>query len=152
MIRVMWLLRRKPGISFEQFRHHYETSHALLGNTYLGHLLLAYRRNYILPVGTSTGSPLLQRVLASKAWDYDCITEWELADEAAFEGVLDTLANPAIGKIFHDDEEHFLDRSSVRLIRCEQLESDTAGCTPPQIPAEHPASTVLGSSANLWDV
>jgi hypothetical protein len=142
----MWLLRRKQGISFEQFRDHYENSHAVLGQQYLGHLLLAYRRNYILPAPGIAGSPLLERVFTSKAWDYDCITEWELADEAALEGVFSLLANPAIGKLFHDDEEHFLDRGSVRLIRCDQRESDTANCAAPQLPID---SSVGGG--NLWN-
>lgn len=148
MMRVMWLLRRKPGLSFETFREHYETSHAVLGERYLGHLLLAYRRTYVLPADAMTGSPKLQRVFASKAWDYDCITEWELADEAAFEAVLATLADPAIGKLFHDDEEHFLDRSSVRLVLCDRRETDTSTSVSPPLPS-------AGTGAvdhNLWSI
>ncbi len=145
MVRIMWLLRRKPGISFEQFRDHYETSHAALGAQYLGHLLLAYRRNYVLPVDMAGGSATMQAVLAGKAWDYDCVTEWDLADEAAFDQVVATLSDPAIGKLFHDDEEHFLDRSSVRLIRCDQRQTDTAACTAPTATLTAPAG-----GASLW--
>lgn len=135
MIRVMWLLRRRPDISFEQFRDHYENSHAVLGAKYLGHLLLAYRRNYALPAEAAAGDgSLMRKVLSSKAWDYDCITEWDLADEAAFDKVVATLSDPVIGKLFHDDEEHFLDRSSVRLIRCDRFETDTSGCSAPAAP------------------
>ncbi len=46
MYKIFWLLKRKPGISHEQFRHHYETSHAVLGQKYFGHLILSYKRNY----------------------------------------------------------------------------------------------------------
>ena len=37
----MWLLKRKPGTTHEHFRHHYETSHSVLG-----HLIESYQRNY----------------------------------------------------------------------------------------------------------
>lgn len=140
MVTIMWLLRRKPGISFEEFRHHYETSHAVLGAKYLGHLMTGYRRKYVLPAETVSGA--MGAVLASKGWDYDCIAEWDLADEAAFEHVVATLSDPVIGKLFHDDEEHFLDRSSVRLVRCETRETDTSGCEPPPI--------TITAAASLW--
>ncbi|MDE8650989.1 EthD domain-containing protein [Novosphingobium album (ex Liu et al. 2023)] len=144
MVTIMWLLRRKPGISFEQFREHYETSHAVLGAKYLGHLLTGYRRNYVLPAETvAAGNPAMSAVLAAKGWDYDCIAEWDLRDEAAFAQVIATLSDPAIGKMFHDDEEHFLDRSSVRLVRYERHETDTSRCVPPDVP--------INSGSSLWD-
>src|SRR3954462_14233770 len=46
MYKVMWLLKRKRGITLDQFRDHYENSHSVLGNKYLGHLLIHYKRNY----------------------------------------------------------------------------------------------------------
>lgn len=136
MITVMWLLRRKAGISFEQFRDHYESSHAVLGAKYLGHLLLGYRRNYVTPADAPPGGgELMGRVFAAKAWDYDCIAEWDLADTDAFAQALATIADPAIGKIFYDDEEHFLDRASVRLVLADRRETDTRSCVAPPAPA-----------------
>jgi len=129
MIRILWLLRRKPGISHAAFRDHYETSHAVLGEKYLGHLLLGYRRHYVQPADAAA-SPIMQRVLAAKAWDYDCVAEWELVDEAAFEQVFATLSDPEIGAIFHADEEHFLDRSSVRLVLCDSQVTDVSASVP----------------------
>ncbi len=35
-----------------------------------------------------------------------------------------------IGKLFHDDEGHFLDRSSVRLVLCDSVETDVAASVP----------------------
>ena len=46
MYKVMWLLKRKAGISHAQFREHYENSHAKLAHKYIGHLMLEYKRNY----------------------------------------------------------------------------------------------------------
>jgi hypothetical protein len=127
MFKIAWLLRRKPGITFEQFRDHYENSHAVLGQRYFGHLIQSYTRNYNLrpepAAGTASG---IDRVIAAKPWDYDCITEWEMRDEAALNEVFALLFDPEIGKIFHDDEEHFLDRDSVRLVRCDVRRTEPA--------------------------
>ena len=112
MFKVLWLLKRKPGITFEQFRDHYENSHAVLGQKYLGHLMVAYKRNY--DMGNAAGAEA-----RPKASGYDCITEWVMPDARAFEESMRLLADPVIGKIFHDDEEHFLERESVRLVRCD---------------------------------
>ena len=46
MFKVIWLLRRKPGITMDQFRNHYENSHARLAQKYFGDLMLSYKRNY----------------------------------------------------------------------------------------------------------
>src|SRR3546814_14773322 len=46
MIKMLWLLKRKPGMSKEAFREHYENSHVVLAHKYVGHLLEGYHRNY----------------------------------------------------------------------------------------------------------
>lgn len=112
MFKIMWLLRRKPGITFEQFRDHYENSHAVLGQKYLGHLIESYTRNYDL--ANAQGAEPARRTSG-----FDCITEWILPDEAALDEIMRILRDPVIGKIFHEDEEHFLDRDSVTLVRCD---------------------------------
>jgi hypothetical protein len=107
-IKAIFLLKRKPGITHEQFREHYEKSHAELGKKYLGHLMISYTRNYI---GEVRGA----RNQGRKPMDfgYDCITEWVMPDEAALEEVFRIFGIPEIGKVFYDDEERFLDRDAV---------------------------------------
>ena len=114
MYKVMWLLKRKPGITHEQFREHYETSHAELGKRYVGHLMLGYHRHYdgAKKAGASFSTPL------SSVTDYDCISEWVMRDEAAFEEAMRIMAVPENLKIFLEDETHFLDSASTRLLRC----------------------------------
>jgi hypothetical protein len=101
MIKAIFLLKRKAGITHAQFREHYENSHAKLGQKYFGHLMTGYVRNYIAAVR-----------LSPPGWDYDCVTEWVLRDEAALDEFQRIMEDPAIFKTFHDDEEHFLDRSA----------------------------------------
>jgi hypothetical protein len=115
MYKVIWLIKRKPGISHEQFREHYENSHAVLGQKYFGHLILSYKRNY--DAAKQSGNEAV--FMAARQSDYDCVTEWIMPSEEAFEECMGLMAQPAIGKLFLDDEEHFLDSAATRLVRCD---------------------------------
>ena len=97
--KVHFMLKRKAGITHEQFRDHYEKSHSRLGQKYLGHCLTSYIRNY---VGEARGA----RNQGTKPIDfpYDCVTEWILPDEEALKEVYRIFADPVIGKVFYDDE------------------------------------------------
>ena len=120
MVKIMWLLRRKPGISFEEFQEHYERSHSELGKQYFGHLIKQYRRNYNDRRILDTTPPAVATLMAKKEWDYDCITEWEFEDEAALAEVIRLVTDPEISRIHMEDEEHFLDLDSVRyFLRCD---------------------------------
>ena len=115
MYKIMWLLKRKPGTTHEQFRHHYETSHSVLGQKYFGHLIQSYQRNYNAAREKDGAGP--------RASDYDCVTIWEMPDAKAVDEIYLIMAEPAIGKLFLDDEARFLDSSETRLVRCDT--SDT---------------------------
>jgi hypothetical protein len=123
MFKVMWLLRRKPGISHERFKEHYERSHVVMAQKYIGHLLIEYKRNYKtetwgggVPTDTGGGFGRID-------WPYDCVTEWVMKDESAFDKINAIFAHPVIGKEFHDDEANFLDRESVVLIKCQVIDT-----------------------------
>jgi hypothetical protein len=132
MFKVLWLLKRKPGISLEQFRDHYERSHAILGQKYLGHLLIDYKRNYkVATAGGGVPTDPKGGGLAAQEWEYDCVTEWVMPDEQAFEEIMRLFADPVIGKIFHDDEENFLDRESVFLVKVDMRDTGTGLAMPP---------------------
>lgn len=125
MYKVMWLLQRKEGITPEQFRDHYENSHARLAQKYFGDLMVSYKRNY--KTGTWGGGVPTEQggSFGPSDWQYDCIAEWGMPDEAAFNEIIRLLAETEIGKIFHDDEEHFLHRDSVMMFKCETCDSGT---------------------------
>jgi hypothetical protein len=113
MIKVLYFLKRIPGITHAQFREHYENSHVKMAQKYLGHLMIGYERNYCTQVRASRS---LGRTPA--AWDYDCIAEWLLPNEEALEEVYRIFKDPEIGKEFYDDEGRFLDRDAVLSITC----------------------------------
>lgn len=63
--------------------------------------------------------------MATQEWEYDCVAEWVMPNEEAFEEIMCIFADPVIGKVFHDDEEHFLDRESVFLVKCDTRDTGT---------------------------
>lgn len=105
-------MKRKAGLTHEQFREHYE-GHAKLGQQYFGHLLIGYTRNYVGQVRRSRSHGR-----ADADWDYDCITEWTLASREALEEIYRILADPEIGQVFYEDEERFLDREALYSVTC----------------------------------
>ena len=46
-----------------------------------------------------------------------------MKDEAAWEEMQKIMADSEIGRIFMEDEEHFLDRPALRIFPCFEVES-----------------------------
>ena len=121
-MKVMLLLKRKAGMSAAEFQEYYERSHVALAHKYLGHLFADYRRNYMLPVEGGQGESQ-NPGLANP--DYDAVTEIWMKDEAAWAEMQRIMADPEIGRIFMEDEEHFLDRPALRIFPCFEVKSAT---------------------------
>lgn len=123
MIKQIHLLKRKAGITPQQFRELYETGHVPLALKYGGHLLLEYRRLY--PTFASLAPTSAAAGMQPKPYDfgYDAITEITFKDEAAVE---------ELGRIFKEHEElaaHielFVDEKASVLIVCDMVGSDLA--------------------------
>jgi len=102
MVKVIALIKKKPGLSREEFVRHYEEVHAPLAVKYFP-TLKRYVRNHIIT------SP------DAKELDFDCITEFWYDDMRGHQAVLDVLGDykTEIGQIFRDDEEKFMDGSKT---------------------------------------
>jgi hypothetical protein len=120
LIKIMLLLRRKPGMTFEQFKAHYETTHVQLAHQYVGHLITKYTRNYAV---NYEGESLEGQNPGFAASPYDCITEVHLRDQAAWTEFQRIAADPAVQKILGADEERFLDRPSLRIFQVSEVHS-----------------------------
>lgn len=123
MYKVLWFLARKQDITHEQFRAHYEGSHAPLAMKHFGHLFLEYRRNYR---NETFGGGVIENGGASfgpRPWAYDVAAEWVLVDKAAFDTIMSALSETDLGRVFYADEEHFLDRESIFLVKCDVCET-----------------------------
>ena len=116
MFKVIYLLKRKPGISHEEFRERYE-SHSELAKLHVGHLMVAYERKYPTEVwGHSTGGA------QPPEFGFDCIAEWTLESRAGLEELYRIAGDPAVGKAFFDDEEGFLDRGAMVAINVDDAD------------------------------
>lgn len=121
MIKIIFMLKRKPGITKEQFREHYENSHAKLAQKYIGHLLKDYNRNYPVFTGLnpSNGDP--------EPYDtgYDAITEMVVESEADVQEMTRIFNDPAINPILVEDELKFLDRPATVMIVVDKVDTGT---------------------------
>ncbi|MBB6122300.1 EthD domain-containing protein [Sphingobium subterraneum] len=109
MPKVVALIKRKPGVSREQFRHHYETYHAPMAQRMVGHLLVKYVRNY--PYNLVEYQP------EDNFLDdgYDAITEFYFKDENGPSEMARIFSLPENNAEILVDEEKFQDRTKTRL-------------------------------------
>ena len=124
MITLILLLKRKRGMSREDFRHHYETSHVARAKKYLGHLFYDYKRHYVKATMTLDGDG----VTMSEKNDagYDAITNIVFRDEAAYEEFMWIYSLPDVNADLSADEERFLDRMDMQVNICEEVKTWTA--------------------------
>lgn len=126
MKKFMVLLKRKEGMTPEQFRHHYENNHIPLGETFIGHLLTSFSRHY----------PGTMNDFASDDWThgrmgaedtgcaYDAISIYEFRDDAAVVEMTEILKRPEVSKALSEDENRFLDRPACRMGLCDVIEGE----------------------------
>ncbi len=118
MYKVVWLMKRKQGWSHQQFRDHFEKSHAELAKKYVGHLFVEYRRNYVDQVW-SGGDPREEGAgFGPRDWEWDLMSEWITASEADFQEILRIMEQPGIREQFEEDEDRFIDRAATVMVPC----------------------------------
>ena len=117
--KMIILIQKKKGMSREDFIHHYETSHSVIGRRLLGHLWTKYVRNY--PISLMEYQPEENSVDDS----YDAITEIWIKDEAAVEEMARIINIPENNKIILEDEEKFQERKLTRLLMVEEVDTGT---------------------------
>jgi hypothetical protein len=118
-MKIVILIKKKAGLTREQFIHHYESSHAVIGKRLLGHLWTRYVRNY--------PRALLEYQPEKHAIDdgYDAVTEIWLKSPAALEEMTRIINVPENNKLILEDEEKFQDRQKTRLLIVDEVENGT---------------------------
>lgn len=109
MPQMVLLLKRKPGMSKEAFKVHYETSHADMARRYQGHLIQDYRRNYL------GGQMVMDDFFIDKDGNrpqvedaFDAVTVISFATDADMQEFL--KIGKEHGDEYMEDEFRFLDR------------------------------------------
>ena len=100
MLKVIHLIKRKPHLTHEQFRAHFEASHAAMALKFCGHLFVDYQRNYVTTVYGGGDARVEGSGYGPMEWDWDLMSEWTVADEAALNEIYRIMER--LGSIFKD--------------------------------------------------
>jgi len=104
MFKRVTLIKRKQGMSIEDFKSYYENHHVPMVKR-LFPMFADYRRSYI--------TDALRRNGETKVLDFDVITETWYASEADYKVFLDKLSSPGVRDEIMADEARFTDTAST---------------------------------------
>ncbi|MFB9051329.1 EthD domain-containing protein [Sphingobium indicum] len=113
MFKLLVSMRRKPGMSLDEFIRYYEEKHAPLARRILPPIGV-YRRNYIRaddPLLASVGDG---RASAASA-DFDVITEAIYPTRAHAEAGIQAFFDADIMQVIRADEDEFVEAGSVKM-------------------------------------
>lgn len=117
MIKMVTLLKRRPGMSMEEFIEYYESHHRVIGERVLKPHAARYVRRYLDPVANPSGGK-------AEDSEYDVLLEVWYPDEASFEAAMKTISAPDNLKIIEEDEARLFDRPRMRSFMVREFESD----------------------------
>ena len=112
--RSVVLLKRKPGMTLDEFITYYENRHAPLGVKHVP-VFSRYRRLFLRPFGKAIAG--LTTLPA-----YDVVTEVSYPDEVAQARAAELLADAETNAIIEADESNFIDKPSRRFMTVDQRE------------------------------
>lgn len=115
MVKLIHFMKRKEGMTFEEFKDYYENHHAVLGAKVL-HKMVGYRRNYPMESGFANWPEIVP--------DFDVCTETWFNTREDFEEMMAHSVKPDIRAILGEDELKFADINSVKVFMVEEHVSD----------------------------
>lgn len=111
-VTVITLLKRREGMSKEDFIAYYEAHHRRIGERVLAGYATRYVRRFLHPLdGTDQPS------------DADVVMEIDFPDEATRDACLTALSEPTTAAMIAEDEERLFDRSRNRTFAVEERRS-----------------------------
>ena len=116
-IKKIVMVKRKQGLSPEEFRDGYENSHSRIAVRLFGHLWTEYRRNYL-----TTGYNFDQNNGGPEEIGFDAVSEFILPDEAAYAEMGRISAENH--EMIKEDEAKWFDQSHCWIVDCETIEED----------------------------
>ena len=117
MIKVVALLKKKPGMSREAFIKRFEEGHVPLIKEIIP-FYNKYRRSYIIDDERFKSSHVTNAAPIDR--DIDVFTEMWFDTRENYEKMLTALADPVIGGRITEDEGDFLDRDTMIVYMLEE--------------------------------
>lgn len=111
MIKCIALIKRRAGLTHQEFMDYYENRHAPLARRYLS-AAVHYERRYLEP---DTLGYQAESGVATGMEYFDCMTELWFDDRDTMNRTLAGLADPAVSEMIIADEERFIDRAAIRF-------------------------------------
>lgn len=119
VFKLLIFLKRRPGMSLQEFRDYYERVHVKLGEKYLTGVC-RYVRRYVQPVPWPGKG-------ATDELDFDVVTEVWFEDRGIFEAVVKAASRDAMPAEVVADEERLFDRARSRYATVIEFESEVPG-------------------------
>jgi len=120
MMKIVCLLKRKPGTTRAQFKEYYETNHAPLCEQLIP-FYKDYYRSYFSEVQDYETGHLDNKV--ETELEFDVITELTFSTKANYEKLVAALSDPRIGDRITADEENFMDSSKMSVYIVDECRS-----------------------------
>ena len=119
--KLMMFLKRKEGVSFEEFRDHYEKVHIPLIASWIGHVMVDFKRYYPhsavnLYVGREDEADAPSK---DGGIDYDSVSVYTLT-EGAVDEIRRVRQSPEYTRAITEDEKNFVDRGATRVTLTEE--------------------------------
>jgi len=116
MIKQVLLLKRRPGMSMEEFRNYYESHHVKIVEKYMTSAK-RYVRRYVRP----QKNPMTGQVIEL---DFDVVTEIWWESRADMEAAGKKLAAANLFPVIHADEEKLFSSHDNRTFTVDECDSD----------------------------
>jgi len=105
--KILFFMKRRPGMSIEAFRDYYENHHAPLCVTYASGMS-RYERRFLTPHPNPDSG-------ATEELAYDVITELWFDDETIFRNTVAYLSTSKMPDAVVEDEKRLFDRTKTRM-------------------------------------
>ena len=120
MFKAMGLMKRKAGMSMDDFTRHFETRHVKLAEPYYRDAAVRYLRRYIQPMVNPLSGDTPEP-------EFDLLVEIWFPDQERWESAMSALARPEIAGALREDASRCLDGSKMLFFTVVEQESDFSG-------------------------
>ena len=122
-IKLIAMIRRRSGLSAQEFREYYEHRHVPLATRLLPYFA-EYQRNYIDHSKHIVPEHQNDSIAGTaRSPDFDVITEFVYGSEEDYRRGMAAMADPEIGRILAEDEARFMDRKSITIMFVDEVAS-----------------------------